>query len=75
MVRPDSSAILVPVLWAVIIADAVYPYYRKLENGLGGRAKLTATLFTLIALALLIVPTIMLLGSLVDSIKVLSTGH
>ncbi len=65
---------LVPVFWAIIIADAVYPYYLKLENGLGGRTKLTATLFTLVALALLIIPTIMLFGSLVDSIRELSTG-
>ncbi len=65
---------LVPVFWAIIIADAVYPYYLKLENGLGGRTKLTATLFTLVALALLIIPTIMLFDSLVDSIRELSTG-
>ena len=65
---------LVPVLWAIIIADAIYPFYRKLENALGGRAKLTAALFTLTALALLIIPTILLFGSLVDSIKLLSEG-
>ena len=43
---------LIPVLWAIIIANAVYPFYRKLENGLGGRSKLTAALFTMAAIAL-----------------------
>ena len=70
IVRP----FLVPVLWAIIIANAVYPFYRKLENGLGGRSKLMATLFTLVAIVLLMVPTVMLFGSLIDSLKELSAG-
>lgn len=65
---------LIPVLWAIIIAVAVYPFYHKLENGLGGRSKLTATLFTLATLALLIVPTILLFESLVVGVKYLSAG-
>jgi predicted PurR-regulated permease PerM len=65
---------LIPVLWAIIIAVAVYPFYRKLENGLGGRSKLTAALFTLAAIALLMVPTVMLFGSLIDGVKELSAG-
>jgi len=65
---------LIPVLWAIIIANAVYPFYRKLENGLGGRSKLTATLFTLAAIALLMVPTVMFSGSLIDGVKELSAG-
>ena len=65
---------LIPVLWAIIIANSVYPFYRKLENGLGGRSNLTAALFTLVAIALLMVPTVMLFGSLIDSVKVLSAG-
>lgn len=65
---------LVLVFWAVIIANAVYPLYRKLEKGLGGRSKLTAALFTITALALLTVPSVMLFGSLIDSIQELSAG-
>lgn len=65
---------LIPVLWAIIIANAVYPFYRKLENGLGGRSKLTATLFTLAAIALLMVPTVMFSGSLIDGVKEMSAG-
>ena len=69
-----SKPFLIPVLWAIIIANSVYPFYRKLENGLGGRSKLTAALFTLAAIALLMVPTVMLFGSLIDSLKELSAG-
>jgi predicted PurR-regulated permease PerM len=63
---------LIPVLWAIIIAVAAYPFYRKLENGLGGRSKLAAALFTLAAIALLMVPTVLLFGSLIDHVKELS---
>jgi len=65
---------LFPVLWAVIIACAVYPFYRKLEKGLGGRSKLTAALFTIAALALLMVPTVMLFGSVLHSVKEMSAS-
>ena len=65
---------LIPVLWAIIIADAAYPLYRKLDNGLGGRSNLTAVLLTVAALALLIVPTVMLFGSVTDTVKTISTG-
>ena len=46
---------LAPVVWAIIIAVAVYPLYLKLERLLGGRKKLALVLFTVIALTLLIV--------------------
>ena len=65
---------MIPVLWGIIIAVAVYPLYRKLESGLGGRSTLSAALFTLAALALLIVPTVLLFESLIDTVKVLATG-
>lgn len=60
---------IMPVLWAGVIAAAVYPLYLKLEKLLGGRRKLALTLFTLLALALLIVPTIMLATSTVSTVQ------
>jgi len=54
------------VAWGLIIAVATYPVYRRLEAGLGERRGLAATLFTLILLAVLIGPTIMLAGTLVE---------
>lgn len=56
---------LSPVLWGVIIAVAVYPGYRWLEARLRGRRVLAATLFTLLMLLVLVVPSVLLGGSLV----------
>ena len=42
-----------PVMWGVIIAVATYPLFAKLKSVMGGRNKLAAVVFTLIALAIL----------------------
>ena len=52
---------IIPILWGMIIAVASYPIYQWMQAKLGGRNKLAATVFTLLALALLITPTAMLL--------------
>jgi len=58
---------LIPVLWAMIIAVAIHPLYVKCESLLGGKQKLTLSLFTIIALAVLIIPSILLARSMVDT--------
>ena len=58
---------IVPVMWAVIIAVAVYPLFLKLESMLGGRTKLATSVYIILALALLVTPTVMISGSLVDT--------
>ena len=63
IVRP----FVIPVFWGMIIAVASYPGYRRLEEWLGGRGFLAATLFAIIGLLLLIGPTVLLAGTLVDS--------
>ena len=68
IVRP----FIMPVLWGAIMAVAIYPLFVKAHVLLGGREKLTATLITLSVLAILIVPTVMLSGSLVESSKSLA---
>ena len=44
------------IAWAIIIAVASYPAYRWLLTRLGGRTRLAATLLTLFAMLILIVP-------------------
>jgi len=44
------------IVWAVIIAVAVYPAFAKLASFLGGREKLAASLLVLIGLMILAVP-------------------
>jgi len=63
---------MMPVLWAGIIAVAVYPLFLRFESLLGGRRKLALTLFTLLALAVLIAPTVMLAESTVSTAQALS---
>ena len=57
------------VLWAAIMAVAVYPLFRKLAARLGNRMKLSATLVTVVGLIVLTAPVVVLTESLVDSTK------
>ena len=71
LIRP----FLVVLLWAVIIAVAIFPIFTKLKAVLGGRNKLASTLYTLIALAILITPTIMASNSIVDTSAAISERY
>jgi predicted PurR-regulated permease PerM len=60
----------VPLLsWGIIIGVAAYPSFQKLQKALGGRGGLSALLFTLFLLALLVVPVLLLAGTLVGGIQ------
>jgi predicted PurR-regulated permease PerM len=61
-----------PVVWGMIISIATFGLFEKLRNLLGGKNGLAATVFTLLALALLITPTVMLSESLVQSAQTMS---
>jgi predicted PurR-regulated permease PerM len=61
------------IVWGIIIAVAIYPIYYRLKSALGGRDRLAATLITLLALILLLVPTVMLSDSLIDTAREFST--
>jgi predicted PurR-regulated permease PerM len=65
---------ILPVVWAIIIATALFPAYRYLARMLGGRERLTAVLLVVIGLALLIAPSVLSAGSLVDNVRWLSDG-
>jgi len=64
---------LIPVLaWGIIIAVAAYPGFRKLQFALGGRGVLSAVIFTVLLLALLILPVALLAGTVIDGVQTLS---
>ncbi len=65
---------IIPILWGMIIAIASYPIFQWMQAKLGGRNKLAATVFTLLALALLITPTAMLLDTVADTTHRLSVA-
>ena len=68
------SPFVMPVLWAIIFAVALFPVFRWLKSKLGGRGGLAATVLTLVALALLIVPIVMLSTSTIESVQTLTRG-
>ena len=55
--------------WRIIIAVAAYPAFKRLQKLMGGRGVLAAVLFTLIFLAVLIVPVFFLADSLIESVQ------
>ncbi len=68
-----AAPFLVPVIWGIIIAVGSYPLHRLLQSKLGLSNALSATLYTFLLLALLITPTIMLSGALIDEAQSLTT--
>ena len=65
---------MVIVVWGIIIAVAIFPLYNKLSHALGNRFKLAATLYTVFALSVLISPSIMIAGSLIETSANLAKG-
>ena len=58
---------IMPMAWGIIIAVALEPLFGKLVGLAGGRRGLTALLFTLVVLVLVIVPTYQIADSAVRS--------
>ena len=69
-----ASPFLVPIVWGVIIAVAVDPGYTWVEKCLGGRRALAASLCTLLMLVVLVVPSALLAGSLVNGAQQMATA-
>jgi predicted PurR-regulated permease PerM len=57
------------IMWGIIIAIASYPTYLKLQRLLKGRGTLAAVLWTLLLLAVLIVPLVLLAENLIEGIQ------
>ena len=62
------------IAWGIIIAVAAYPTFKKLQKLMGGRGGLAAVVFTLILLAVLIVPVYLLADSLIEGVQAV-TAH
>jgi predicted PurR-regulated permease PerM len=68
IVRPFISI----VVWALILAIAIYPLHVSLTAKIGGREKTSATLIVLIGLAVILVPTWVLGESTLSSLQSLA---
>lgn len=64
---------LVPVVWGIIIAVALYPLHLKLKKLFKGNDKMSTTVITLLVLALIVVPSVLFAGGLISGLKELST--
>ncbi|MBV8114604.1 MAG: AI-2E family transporter [Silvibacterium sp.] len=62
------------IAWGIVIAIASFPAYKKLSSWLGGRGNLAAVLCTLVFLALLIVPVVLLAETMIEGAGTL-TAH
>jgi len=60
------------VLWAIIIAVALFPLHKKFSVLLGNREKLSATLIVLGGIILMLIPTILFTASAIDSAQGIS---
>jgi predicted PurR-regulated permease PerM len=59
-------------MWGIIIAIASYPTFLKLEKILKGRSVVAAIIWTLLLLAVLIVPLVLLAENLVEGVRPLT---
>ena len=55
------------VLWGAVIAIAIHPAFLKLKALLGGRSKLSITLFVLISFCIIIIPVWSFGGSIIET--------
>jgi predicted PurR-regulated permease PerM len=61
------------VIWGAILAIAFYPVCRKLREVLGGRNKVAAAIITVVMLLGIILPSVRMVGSLVDGVKYINS--
>ncbi|MBL8420271.1 MAG: AI-2E family transporter [Dechloromonas sp.] len=68
------SPFLSMMLWALILAITIYPLHQMLAARIGGKQGLASTLIVLIAVVVIITPTVMLGSQFADSIHDLVKG-
>ncbi len=60
------------IVWSVVLAVALYPVFKWISFGFGGRPRLAAALVTLLGLVLVIGPATWLILGLIDSVRTIS---
>jgi predicted PurR-regulated permease PerM len=65
---------ILPVVWGVIIATTVFPAYRWVGRKMGGRDRLAAVALVVLGILVIIVPSVLSAGSLVENVHWLSEG-
>ena len=60
------------LLWGLIIAIILFPVFQRLRSLLGKRNKLSSILLTVVALSILVLPSIWLVNQLVEGVRFLA---
>ena len=68
------SPFLQMMLWALILAITLYPLHQMLAGRMGGKQGLASTLIVLVAVAVIVTPTIMLASQFGDSVHDVVNG-
>jgi hypothetical protein len=68
------SPFLSLMVWALILAVAMYPAHQKLANKMGGKQGHAATVMVLAGILLIVVPTTVLVSSIGDSVRNVING-
>ena len=63
------------LLWSLILAIAFYPLHSRLSKRIGGRPKLASIIIVLSIMIIIILPAGLLIGSLVEEVKVLKVSY
>jgi len=61
------SPFIHPIVWGIILAIAMFPLYQRVDGLLGGRGTVAATVLVVGLLLVLLVPSVMITRSLVES--------
>lgn len=64
---------LLTMLWGMIIGVASYPLFVRLQKFLGGKSTLAAAVFVIVSLAIIVIPSVLFTGKLVNASKGVST--
>jgi predicted PurR-regulated permease PerM len=57
------------MVWSIILAVALYPLHQSVARRIGGRQRLTSTIFVIFGVLLIVVPTWLLMNSFADSVR------
>jgi predicted PurR-regulated permease PerM len=63
------------MLWSLILAIALFPLHKKLSEKIGGRKKLASFIIVFSILAIIFVPTGLLVTSLIEEVKELKVNY
>jgi predicted PurR-regulated permease PerM len=65
---------LTPILWGIILAITLFPLYHSFQKLLKGKKALASSIITILLLGLLLVPSVIMISSIVDEVKELKTA-